>query len=139
MKNLFYPMNLAGRISFPLLVLRVVAGAAFMFHGWGKIQNPFSWMGPDAPIPGFLLFLAAVSEFFGGLAWIIGLLTPLASFGILCTMSVAVMTHLQKGDPFVGMGGAYEPAAVYFCIAFLLASIGAGKYSLDAKLFGKDS
>ena len=139
MKNLFYPMDLAGRISFPLLVLRVVAGAAFMFHGWGKIQNPFSWMGPNSDIPGFLQFLAAVSEFFGGLAWIVGLLTPLASFGVLCTMSVAVMTHLQKGDPFVSKEGSYELAAVYFCIAFLLASVGAGKCSLDAKIFGKAS
>ena len=60
-----------------LLLLRIVAGVAFMLHGWGKIQHPFSWMGPD--MPGFLQALAALSEFGGGAAWALGLLTPLAS------------------------------------------------------------
>ncbi|HSN54816.1 MAG TPA: DoxX family membrane protein, partial [Candidatus Sulfomarinibacteraceae bacterium] len=46
-----------------LLLLRLVAGLAFMFHGWGKIQNPFGWMGPDGFAPGFLQGLAALSEF----------------------------------------------------------------------------
>jgi len=75
-----------------LALLRFVAGLAFMFHGWSKIQQPFSWMGPEATIPGVLQALAAVSEFFGGLAWILGLLTPLASAGLLCTMVVAFWT-----------------------------------------------
>lgn len=137
MKKCFYPIDLTIRASLALLTLRVICGIAFMIHGWPKIQSPFTWMGPDSNIPGFLLFLAAFSEFFGGLAWIIGLLTPLASFGMLCTMAVAVMTHVQRGDPFVGMGGSYELAAVYLAISFLLICLGAGKFSLDAKVFGK--
>ncbi|PWB78822.1 MAG: DoxX family protein, partial [Holophagae bacterium] len=71
-----------------LLLVRVVAGFAFMLHGWGKIQNAFGWMGPDAFAPGIFQALAALSEFGGGLAWILGLLTPLASLGIACTMAV---------------------------------------------------
>jgi putative oxidoreductase len=51
-----------------LLVLRVVAGLAFMHHGWGKIQSPMSWMGPEASVPGALQALAAISEFCGGAA-----------------------------------------------------------------------
>jgi putative oxidoreductase len=125
-----------------LLLLRLVAGVAFMIHGWGKIQNPFGWMGPDAPVPGFLQGLAALSEFGGGLAWILGLLTPLASFGLLCTMSVAVYFHaIVRGDPFVskGEGGAYELAAIYFCIALLLMLGGPGRFSLDRLIFGRGS
>src|SRR5687767_250152 len=91
--ELFQPLRLPARVSAGLLVLRVVAGLAFMFHGYGKIQNPFGWMGPNATIPGIFQALAAISEFGGGLAWILGLVTPLASFGLACTMTVAVWTH----------------------------------------------
>ncbi len=121
-----------------LLLIRFVAGLAFMLHGWGKIQNPFGWMGPDAFAPGFLQALAAISEFGGGLAWIIGLMTPLASAGIAATMAVAFYMHaVMSGDPFVAKGGAsYEFAALYFCVALLLIAIGPGRLSLDRQLFG---
>ncbi len=137
MKSIFCYSDVHTRGSIALFVLRVVAGLAFMQHGWMKIQTPFSWMGPEAPVPGIFQALAAVSEFGGGLAWIIGLLTPLASFGIFCTMGFATFTHFSKGDPFVGQGGSYELALVYFSIALLLILAGPGRISLDARLFGK--
>ena len=120
-----------------LLLIRLVAGLAFVFHGWGKIQNPFGWMGPDAFAPGLFQGLAALSEFGGGIAWMIGLLTPLASLGIGCTMAVAVGMHVLTGDPFVGRGGSYELAAVYLCLSILLIASGPGRFSLDANLFGR--
>jgi putative oxidoreductase len=123
-----------------LLLIRVVGGLAFMLHGWSKIQNPFGWMGPDAFAPGFLQALAALSEFGGGLAWILGLLTPLASLGIAATMTVAFWFHaIVRGDPFVakGGGGSYELAAVYLCIALLLLALGPGRLALDRALFGR--
>jgi len=122
-----------------LLLIRVVAGLAFMVHGWGKIQNPFGWMGPDAFAPGVFQALAAVAEFGGGLAWVLGLFTPLASLGIAATMAVAFSMHaIVWGDPFVasGGGGAYELSAVYFCISVLLVAMGPGRLSLDRALFG---
>lgn len=121
-----------------LLLLRVVAGVGFMLHGWGKIQNPFGWMGPDAFAPGVFQALAAVAEFGGGLAWIIGLFTPLASLGIAFTMAVAFYMHaVMRGDPFVASGGSsYEAAALYFCIAVILFAMGPGRLSLDQALFG---
>ena len=126
--------------SVTLLLLRIVAGAAFMFHGWGKIQSPFAWMGPDAFAPGIFQALAAVSEFGGGAAWILGLLTPLASFGIACTMTVAASVHaFMNRDPFVSMTGgpSYELAAVYLTIAILLIAFGPGRFSLDRVVFGR--
>jgi putative oxidoreductase len=122
-----------------LLLLRVIAGAAFMFHGWMKIQNPFGWMGPEGFAPAPFQALAAMSEFGGGLGWILGLLTPIASLGILCTMMVAMFTHLiLRGDPFVSATGgpAAELASVYFAIALLLIALGPGRYSLDRAIFG---
>src|SRR6185312_3468650 len=90
--------------SAALLLLRLIAGVAFVFHGWGKMQAPMSWMGPDAPIPGFLQLLAAIAEFGGGIAWILGLLTPLASLGITITMLVATyMMMIVMKAPFVSL------------------------------------
>jgi putative oxidoreductase len=146
MKRLFGPFVPAPG-AWGLLVLRLIAGSALMLHGWPKIQNPFGWMNrPDAPspVPGLFQALAAISEFGGGLAWIVGLLTPLASFGILCTMATAVyMGHLSKGDPFVASPGAksgsWELAGVYFSIALVLMLLGPGRLALDALLFGKEN
>jgi putative oxidoreductase len=125
------------RISAGLFLLRFVAGIAFMLHGWPKMQNPFNWMGAEAKIPGILQFLAAFSEFGGGLAWVLGLLTPLASLGLFFTMSFASFVHFSKGDPFVGRGGSYEPALLYAVIALLFILAGPGRFSFDAKFFGK--
>lgn len=134
----FYPRFAVGPVALALLIVRVVAGLAFMFHGWPKIQNPTGWMGPNAPMPGILQALAATSEFCGGFAWIIGALTPLASLGIFSTMGVAIYTHaIVRGDPFVGRGTSYELALVYLTIAVLLVLVGPGQYSVDAVLFGK--
>lgn len=123
-----------------LLVLRVVAGLAMMLHGWPKIQHPMSWMGPEAPVPGIFQALAALAEFGGGLAWIFGLLTPIASLGIAATMTVAtLMVHVPAGHPFVaGHGGpSSEPALGYLATAIALMLVGPGRLSLDAALFDR--
>ena len=65
--KIFRPVPATWRVSMGLLIVRVVAGLAFMYHGWGKIQNPTGWMGENANIPGAFQALAAISEFGGGL------------------------------------------------------------------------
>ena len=137
MKRFFYPEVHSSRASLGLLLLRLLAGVAMMHHGWGKIQNPFGWMGPTAPVPGFLQGLAALSEFGGGLALVLGLLTPLAMLGLACTMAFASFFHISKGDPFVAKGGgaSWELASLYLVIAICFILVGPGRFSLDAKLF----
>ncbi len=140
MMHLLFPGFPAGRTGIGLLAVRVVTGAAFILHGWPKIQQPFSWMG-DAPVPGVLQAAAAVAEFGGGIAWILGALTPLFSLLLLATMSFAVfIVHVPKGDPFVPprdwTGGSWELGAVYLAVSVLLLMAGPGKYSVDACLFG---
>lgn len=139
LKRFFQPVAHPPLMSLALLLLRLIVGAAFVFHGWGKMQNPFHWMGPEAPVPAFLQFLAAFSEFGGGIAWMIGLVTPLASLGILCTMTVAVLLHMvQLQDPFVSSTGgrSYELAAVYWGVAALFLLLSPGRLALDAAIFG---
>lgn len=122
--------------SIGLLLLRLVVGLAFMIHGWGKIQSPFNWMGPQAPVPGIFQALAALSEFGGGLALILGALVPLASLGLFFTMLVATLFHaVAQKDPFVSKGGpSYELALVYLVIAVVMLTTGPGLYSVDAWL-----
>ena len=139
--RVFQIQALPMRVSLALLPVRVAAGAAFMFHGWTKIQDPLNWMPEGSEVPGILQALAAVSEFGGGLAWILGLLTPLASIGIASTMGVAVHMHaIVKQDPFVASSaeqGSFEPALVYFCLALLFFIAGPGRFSADQVAFGQ--
>lgn len=132
-----YPGFPGGRIGLGLLALRIVMGIAFMKHGFGKIQHPFGWMGEDSHVPPIIQACAALSEFGGGLAWLLGLLTPLASFGIACTMAVATYFHVSGGGSFGGRENSYEPALVYLIIAILFLLAGPGRYSLDRFLFGR--
>ncbi len=126
-----------GKGAVALLALRLVAGPAFILHGLPKIQNAFVWMGAEASIPGWLQALAAFCEFAGGIALLLGLLTPLAALGIACVMAYAMFgVHIPKGDPFVGMGSSWELAAVYLAIMIALILRGAGEYSLDALIKG---
>lgn len=135
-----------GPAAVGLLFLRLFAGSAMMLHGLPKIQNPFGWMGPNAPVPGILQALAALSEFGGGIALMLGLLTPLACLGIMSTMFVAMLTHLTndatptyfvkpRGAP--ASSDAYESALGYFSMALALLFTGPGRVSLDAIIFGK--
>lgn len=136
----FKPASLPCGASYALLFLRCVAGVAFMIHGWGKMQAPMTWMGPDAAVPGIFQFLAAFSEFGGGLAWILGLLTPLASLGMAITMVVATGLHmLVLKDPFVNTSGgaSYELALIFLAISLVFIFVGPGKISIDAKIFGE--
>lgn len=137
MKHLFTPEPLTARASLGLLCLRLLAGVALMFHGWRKIQRPFDWMGADSATPGILQALAALAEFGGGLALALGLLTPLAALGILCTMGYAAFLHISRGDPFVGRPRSWELASLFFVIALCVLLAGPGRYSLDARLFGR--
>lgn len=140
LKNLFAVPDLSNRTSAALLLLRFVFGSVMAMHGLGKIKNPLHWMDKAArPAPSILQAAAAVSEFFGGIAIAIGLLTPAAAFGIICTMAVAIYSHKSKGDgimPTPGRG-TYELALVHLTAVLTTLVAGPGKFSIDALLFRK--
>lgn len=129
--------------SIGLLALRVVAGFAMILHGIPKLSHPTSWLG-DA-VPAVFQLLALVAEVGGGLAWILGLFVPLASFGIAATMTVAVLTgHVANHDPLFritvsnsneGPGGAYLGLPSWLAVAGGHSNWGSGSAEL-AVLFG---
>ena len=128
-----------GKGAIALLSIRLVAGLAFIQHGYPKFQHATTWMGEG--MPAAFQFLAAFAELFGGLALVVGLLTPIAAAGIAVVMLVAMfMVHIPKGDPFVGNmehPSSWELPAVYFSIMVALMLRGGGSLSLDALIFKK--
>lgn len=122
--------------NFGLLILRVGIGIMFIYHGWPKISGgPAKWemLGKVMGIfgiyfaPAFWGFMAAFSEFFGGILLAIGLFTREMAVLMTITMIVAAGMHLNKGDGLFGSAHAIELAILFFSFIF----IGAGKYSLD--------
>jgi putative oxidoreductase len=140
--RLAYPLFATGRTALALLALRLVGGVAMAFHGWGKIQKPTTWMEGkfDDPFWPPLQAAAAVSEFVGGIALAVGLVTPLWCLGILATMAVALEHHIGRGDPFVIKGtakGTWELAALHATVATSVLLAGPGRWSIDFFLFGR--
>ena len=118
-----------------LLWLRALMGAGIAYHGYqiifgggmdGLIQG-VEKMG--FPIPQVFAWAAALSEFVGGVFIVFGLWTRYAALAVLTTMGVAFFIA-HKHDPLK----VKELAAAYATIAGALLLIGAGSFSLDAKM-----
>src|SRR5688500_1888583 len=136
----FYPSNLTAGQSFALLLLPLVVGTAFILHAWPTIRRPPGWMA--AAVPGISRFAAALAEFGGRIALIVGFLPPVVTLALAINMSVALMmVHFPKSEPFVrsGPGGDFELPLVYLALMVALFAIGPGRYSLDARLWGRSA
>lgn len=128
-----------------LTLLRVALGVVMFPHG---AQHLLGWFGGPGfsgtmgfmtgePLnaPGVLAFLAIVAEFFGSIALILGVLGRVASFGILCTMLVAAVTHIPNGffmnwmGTQAGEGYEYHILAIAMAVAIVIK--GSGALSID--------
>lgn len=121
-----------------LLLLRLVLGEIFLYHGYPKLFGhthetieSFVRMG----LPGYLAYVSGLVEFFGGCMLIVGLFTRVA--GLLLTIELAVgiwkAGHLVA-DPMAVR--TYETPLALAVSAFALATFGAGVVSLDQAIFG---
>ncbi|HEV7404982.1 MAG TPA: DoxX family protein [Chthoniobacteraceae bacterium] len=128
------------RASVGLLLIRAIAGTTLALHGWPKIQHPFGWMEAGATVPGVFQACAALAEFGGGIALVLGVLTSIAALGIVINMIVALaLVHVPHGDPLVALkdGPSKEPALLYLAVALLLLFTGPGAVAVDRLLFGR--
>ena len=119
------------------LFLRVVLGAVMVAHGYHKIiphgaLYDFTHFVAKLGMPAWLGYVAAFTEFFGGMLLIAGLLTRFAAFAVAIDMGVAVFrVHLRGG--LTGPGGFEFPLAL-LVIALMLVFTGSGVLALDNML-----
>ena len=123
------------------LPIRVAVGVIFIAHGSQKVFGAFggkglvAWTHGTAPLglqPAWLwLGLAAFSELIGGSLILLGLLTRVGSFLILCDMIVAV-AGVHWGAFFAPAGIEYPGAMLAAALALLIS--GGGEFSIDSGL-----
>lgn len=118
-----------------LLILRLGIGVMFILHGFPKIAGGVEkWTALGGSMnnfgvdffPTFWGFMAALSEFGGGILLVLGIGFRLACFLMFSTMFVALTFHFNRGDGIQGASHAIE-SAIIFVSLFLT---GPGKYKV---------
>jgi putative oxidoreductase len=129
-----------------LFVLRLALGVIFIAHGGQKLFGLFGGPGLAATVDTFdkflgipvpLAYLAVFTEFFGGVALVVGLLSRLAGLGLAVTMVVATFkAHLANGffltsgqPPYSTIG--YEYNLALFAMALAVVFTGPGRLALS--------
>ncbi|WP_454846325.1 DoxX family protein [Pseudomonas farris] len=131
---------LSTRAGYGLTILRIVVGIIFAAHGSQKLFGAFGgygiagtaqYMESIGLAPGHLMaMLAGGTEFFGGLALIIGLLVRPAALGLTFLSLVAIFTvHISNGLFMSNNGYEFALALLGGSLAVLIE--GAGKLSVD--------
>jgi putative oxidoreductase len=119
-----------------LTLLRISFGAMLCIFGYKKllsgssnltqIGSAISYFGITR---GYLLwgYIAALTELCGGLAYVLGFYTRIASLPIAFLLIVALKFHIQKGDSF----STWSFACMCLCIVIAFFIAGSGMYSID--------
>lgn len=124
-----------------LLLVRVMVGYMFLLHGTAKFfEFPVSMTGGNGGVELFSLFgIAAVLEIVGGILMILGLFTRPTAFLLAGQMAYAYfIVHATAETLFQPMLNQGELAAMYSVTFLLFVFTGAGKFSLDQKIFAKN-
>ncbi len=120
-----------------LLVIRLMVGTVFVFHGSQKLFGMFGGAGIEGfagfltslgiPLPTLSAYLAGSSEFFGGLLLIAGVGVRLVGIPLAFTMLVAAFT---VGQGFENMTGGNEYPLTLAAVVTGLGLIGPGRLTL---------
>ncbi|HET9666849.1 MAG TPA: DoxX family protein [Desertimonas sp.] len=120
-----------------LLVLRLAFGVCLAGHGYNKIFGGGGLAGTAGWFdsigmkwPPLQARLAAATEIGTGLLFAVGMLTPLAAAGMIGLMTVAYWA-VHRGKGFLVVNGGWEFVAAFAIVAWAVATIGPGRFSLD--------
>ena len=128
--------RIPGPVDWGLLVLRLMLGGLFIVHGSQKLFGALGGSGMEAfagniarmglPGPaGLWAYLAAASEFGGGLAVFLGVLTELGALAIAGVMIVAIWKVTgPHGFSVTHSGYEYNLLILAACAALILAGPG---------------
>jgi len=118
-------------------IFRILVGLTFAAHGWAKrfsgggIEGTARWFDSIGMRPGKLhANLASGTEMATGIMLAVGFLTPFAAAGIIGVMVVAGWTVHRKNGFFI-VGDGWEYTFIVGLMAFLVAGLGAGRWSID--------
>lgn len=114
------------------LLLRLALGGIFIIHGYPKLKDLGKGTGQwlkSLGLPASLGLLAGIAEFFGGIALVIGILTPIiAALFVLWTASLVWVSVAKIKKKFAG---GYELDLLLLVFALVLFAIGGEVFSLD--------
>jgi len=119
-----------------LLALRVGLGVVMVAHGWQKWTGggiggtAEGFEGNGIPLATVAATFAIVVELVGGVAIIVGALTPLFAVGFAATM-VGAMVFVHGGSGFYAATGGYEFVLLLGIVALVVAAAGPGRFSVD--------
>lgn len=121
------------------LLLRAALAVTMFAHGWnhafggGKLAGTARWFESIGVRPGRVhALLATLTELGVAPLVAVGLLTPLASAGVVGVMVVAfVANHLKNGFFIFRPGEGYEYVLFITMTALALGAIGGGGWSVD--------
>lgn len=122
------------------LLLRVYVGATMIYHGSGKLiyfsgtVEFFRAVGIEPA--GLMTVMAGLGESLGGIALIVGLFSRLGATVNCLSMFIAII-FVGWPNGFDIRDGGWEYEATLMFVFMFIAIQGAGKYSLDYKLFNK--
>ena len=120
-----------------LLALRVGAGVILTGYGYQKVFHGLSQYAAgihSMGMPAWLGYVSAFTELLGGIAVVAGLVTRLASFGLLINMAVATKVKMG-GAHFLASGAGWEYPMILAAVFLTLLCFGAGPISLDWVFF----
>ncbi|AUI66306.1 MULTISPECIES: DoxX family protein [Glaesserella] len=123
------------------LLARVIVGYMFLLHGTAKFfEFPVSMTDGNGSVELFSLFgVVAILEIVGGVLIALGLFTRPTAFLLSGQMAYAYFgVHVTAETLFQPMLNHGELAALYSLFFLVLVFTGAGKLSLDQKIFGKN-
>lgn len=127
----------ADQLNLGLLILRVVVGLVFAFHGYskffrgGRLAGTAGWFDSMGMRPGHVhARLAAGGEVATGLCLALGFLTTFAGLGLVGLMAVAFWT-VHKGHGVLITQNGWEYNLVLATIGVAVATIGPGEWSVD--------
>jgi len=127
--------------SLSLLLARLVMAYGFYepaVKKWKDMDGIATWFGSlGIPFPTLNAYMAATTEILGVLLLTLGLFTRLISIPLMVVMMVAIATvHFSHG--FAAGDNGFEIPLYYMLFLFIFTAYGAGKYSLDYLIFGKE-
>lgn len=119
-----------------LLALRIALGVIFFSHGYPKLAHMGGGMQGffvQHGLPGYFVYIAGVLEVFGGVLLALGLFARPAALLLTIEMCVAIWrVHSARGYLAVH---DYEFPLALATACFALATVGAGRFSVDGVLF----